>query len=147
MDSPKAAASSNSGILEFGTHQFYVAERRMVVLVLRGEVSPEQMQELAETIDEVNPLARHLAVVCDATDMQPSRRARHAIAQLRFSGESRAGTLVVIAGANGATRVALATGLDLASDASEGELQVRFVPDRRSAMDAARAYLAEYAES
>lgn len=146
MDSPKAAASSNSGILEFGTHQFYVAERRMVVLVLRGDVNPDEAQELAETIDAVNPLARHLAVVCDATDMQPTARARHAIARLRFSGESRAGTLVVVAGAGGGARAALAMGLDLARDASEGELHVKFVADRRAAMETARAYLSEHAE-
>lgn len=147
MDVPKSAASSNSGILEFGAHQFYVAERRMVVLVLRGDVKPEDIQELAETIDEVNPGARRLAVVCDASDLQPNPRARHALARLRFSGENRAGTLVVVAGANGSARAALSMGLDLARDASEGDLQVKFVADRRAAMQAARAYLGEHPET
>ncbi len=146
MEFPKSAASSNSGILEFGAHQFYVAERRMAVVVVRGDVTPEEVQELAETIDEVNPGARHLAVVFDATDMRPSPRARHALARLRFSGEARSGTLVVISGASGPARAALAMGLDLARGASEGELSTKFVADRRTAMDVARAYLAEYPE-
>ncbi len=146
MNDQSSAASSTSGILEFGQHQFYVADGRTCVLVLRGEVRPGEIQELAETIDEVNPTARHLAVVCDASELRGSPNARQALSRFRFSAEKRARTLVAVAGAQGQARVAMTMALDAAADSSRAELVTRFVGDRRAAMEAARQFLLEHPE-